>query len=265
MVNSIMQVLAFKNDGDMSRRQNQVLSEDQGHLATHYLVDYHVRTLIGPGQYSEKTTIKFDLQANGNYPFTVPGVFVLENETPIPWTPHFKSRTPICIDHDVWDEGQGTVLLGQLMVHVAKLLNFDEIPRSENYGGYTPAAAAYWRSELGRRPITENLQYPVLPAEIINGIAAIPRGAFQPRLVQPPSPDIFSKSSRNASRGDRRIESENQTLNDRPAAIAPVSTSREPVPMFAPKAPKSNLQTSITQSSPQENVANDFFKPKRQS
>jgi len=158
----VMSVTAYRNVDDLVARRNPVVSDDEGHEATQYLVDYYMKTLVGEGRYSNKTSVKFDLLANGNYPYTPPACFVISE--PIPWTPHFTENRPICTDDDLWIDAKGRMLLGHWLVHVAKLLNFDEIPRTENYGGYTPDAARYWREHFNRQPLTPNFPYPPLPA-----------------------------------------------------------------------------------------------------
>jgi hypothetical protein len=201
MRSPLMSVTAYRNAADLDKRRNPIVSEDEGHLATHYLVTYSIRTLVAENEYSEKTSVKFDLLANGNYPYTWPGCWVTSSR--LPWTPHFREGVPICIDHDLWEDFDGGMLLGELFVHVAKLLNFDEIPRSENYGGFNPAAAKYWREVLGRKPLTPNLPYPALPggsepvfsparrrrAEMS---ASPPSAMFQPRAVVRPSANLVA-------------------------------------------------------------------------
>ena len=91
----------------------------------------------------------------------------------------------------MWKDSRGKMLFGELVVHVAKLLNFDEIPRSENYGGFNPAAAEYWRTKLGRQPITRNLPYPPLPP-LVDELTL-----FSPSSG--PSSDMFSPSSQSNS------------------------------------------------------------------
>jgi hypothetical protein len=161
MRSPLMTITAYRNADDLDKRRNPIVSEDEGHLATHYLVDYYIRTLVGPDEYSDKTSVKFDLLANGNYPYTLPGCYVISNR--MPWTPHFRRGVAICTDHNMWEDAKGRKLLGDWVVHVAKLLNFDEIPRGENYGGLNPDAAHYWREKLNKQPLTPNLQYPPLP------------------------------------------------------------------------------------------------------
>lgn len=160
MRSPIMSVAAYRSVNDLTARRDPIVSEAEGHLAQHYLIDFNVRTLVGEDRYSLSTSVHFDLLANGNYPLKVPVCWVISNE--IPWTPHFKKGLPICIG-EIWEESNGKMLLGQLLIHVAKLLNFEEVPRSENYGGYNPEAVRYWRTKLNMHPITPNLIYPVLP------------------------------------------------------------------------------------------------------
>jgi hypothetical protein len=184
MKTPLINVTAYRNADDLEKRRNPIVSEDQGHLATHYIVDYRIKTLIGPDEYTDRTSVKFDLLANGNYPYSWPGCFVISSR--LPWTPHFRHNTPICIDHDMWGDSKGKMLLGELVVHVAKLLNFDEIPRSANYGGFNPAAAEYWRTKLNKQPITRNLPYPPLPALVDESTL------FSASSTSAPSTDMFS-------------------------------------------------------------------------
>jgi len=160
MNSPLMGVQAFRDVDDLKARHNPITNIDEGHLATHYRVDYHLRTLVNAGEYSRLTTVHFDLFANNNYPLTEPSCFVIE--TPMPWSPHFWAGYPICIG-DIWEQGEGTMLLGQLFVHIAKLLNFDEPAHTPGYEGYNGEAIEYWETTLNRQPITPGLIYPKLP------------------------------------------------------------------------------------------------------
>jgi hypothetical protein len=164
MNNPLMQVAAYRNVDDLMKRRNPVTADHEGHLATHYFADYHIRTLVGRNVYSDHTGVRIDLQANNNYPFSEPGCYVVEGK--MPWSPHFLKGRPICLG-EIWRQAQGTMLLGQLLIHVAKLLNFDEVAREPGYVGYNGEAIEYWKNVLGYRPITQNLPYPELPPEIL--------------------------------------------------------------------------------------------------
>jgi hypothetical protein len=175
----IMTVEAYRNADDLAIRSNLILSEDESHLATHYRIDYSIKTLVGPDRFSQRTSVKIDLLGNNNYPYSAPLCWVISSE--IPWSPHFRQGFPICISHELWTATPGRLLLGSLLVHIAKLLNFDELPYDGNYeyGGYTPEAAAYWRTKLNRQPITPTLMYPVLPL----GFATPDVGSFVNRIL----------------------------------------------------------------------------------
>jgi hypothetical protein len=175
MRSPLVSIRAYRNADDLRSRLQPIVSEDEGHLAAYYLADYHIRTLIGPDQFSDKTSVLFDLLANNNYPFSEPSCWV--TSIPVPWSPFFKEGYPICIG-GMWHEAKGAMLLGQLIVHIAKLLNFDDISRSESYGGYHAEAVNYWRTNLGHQPITPNLPYPVLPDSVPGSI----NDFFNPKL-----------------------------------------------------------------------------------
>jgi len=160
MQSPIMSVSAYRSVENLRAQRNTITAVEEGHLAKHYLAHYDIKTLIGPDQYSSTTSVHFDLLAKGNYPLSEPNCWVISAR--MPWTPHFKEGRTICIG-DIWENSQGRMLFGQLLIHVAKLLNFDEIPLSPSYVGYNMEAAAYWREKLNRQPVTPELVYPVLP------------------------------------------------------------------------------------------------------
>jgi hypothetical protein len=160
MSDPLMRVEAYRNVDDLRARRDAITSIADGHLATHYRVEYNIRTLVDRGKYSPQTIVHFDLFANNNYPLSEPSCFVVGEE--MPWSPHFWRGYPICIG-DIWEQAEGSMLLGQLLIHIAKLLNFDEPAQTPGYEGYNGEAIEYWETVLGRRPITGNLVYPKLP------------------------------------------------------------------------------------------------------
>lgn len=165
MRSPLMQVAAYRGLGDLKALRNPITSEDEGHLATHYLVDYRVKTLVGRGVYSDQTVVRVDVLAGTNYPYSEPVCWVLDN-CKTPWSPHFLRGRPVCIGPG-WKAAEGAMLLGQLLVHIAKLLNFDEPPRESWYTGYNKQAIEYWRDKLLHQPITKNFPYPQLPIDLV--------------------------------------------------------------------------------------------------
>lgn len=174
----LMEVEAYRNLDDLETQHHKITSPEEGHLAVHYRVKYNLKTLVGPGRYSNSTTVRFDLFADNNYPESEPLSCVFKSE--LPWSPHFHPEL-ICTG-DIWEEADGNMLLGELMVHVAKLLNFDEPPSQSIEYGYQPDAARYWVNELGRQPISK-LVYPQLP----------PRFPTPQPAATAPTPIVFVK------------------------------------------------------------------------
>jgi hypothetical protein len=239
MRSPLINITAYRNPDDLEKRRNPIVSDENGHLATHYLVTYYIKTLTGPDRYSNKTSVKIDLLANGNYPYSPPACWVIDSE--LPWTPHFTKAHPICIDADLWHDSKGRMLLGDLLKHIAKLLNFDEIPRTPGYNGYTPEAAEYWRTKLGGRPITPNLIYPQLPMEDIANKSEGPNGPMAAGTQQAIA--FFAASPKNS-------EQSNQ-------------------PMFSPKVTSGSQENTLfrrsVKNSQPGSVSREFFSPKRQS
>jgi hypothetical protein len=155
---------AYRNSTDLQKRRNPIMVPEDGHLARKYRVDFHVRTLIRPGTFADITTIGFDLEA-GNYPYEEPHTWLISPH--VPYSPHFRRKTPpVCIG-PIWEDADGDMLLGELFVHIARLLNWDG---GKGYPGWNPEAVAFYRSTYGERPLTPGLRYPLLPTDLVHGL-----------------------------------------------------------------------------------------------
>lgn len=163
---STMTFSAYRSVDDFRARRRPITALTEGHLATDYLVEYHIKTLVSAGHFSDRTLVHIDLLASGNYPYNEPVSWVISR--PMPWSPHFHEKYPICTG-EMWRQQGGNILLGHLIIHIAKLLNFDEVARGGGYVGYNAEATRYWTRELNGRPITPSLIYPVLPADLVHG------------------------------------------------------------------------------------------------
>jgi hypothetical protein len=62
------------------------------------------------------------------------------------------------------------MLLAQLVVHVARLINFDEPGADSSADHWNASAVHYWRTTLSGGPYLRDLTYPRLPAEITHGV-----------------------------------------------------------------------------------------------
>jgi hypothetical protein len=113
----------------------------------------------------------------------------------MPWTPHFQQGAVVCIG-DLWDEETGKTLLGHLVRHHARLLNWDERARGNGYVGWNGAAIAWHRQHYGAEPLTPGLSYPELPSKLVYGIEDKPRFAVagrgrRVRADQPADTELF--------------------------------------------------------------------------
>lgn len=204
MMRPLMEAEAYRNLDDLLARRNRIDSVADAYLATHYRVLYRVRTLIGPARYLDETTVRFDLFANNDYPMNEPASWVIDG--PMPWSPHFLEGREICIG-PIWKRAQGRILLCELMIHVARLLNFDEPPYEDpEYGGWQPDAVEYWETTLGRQPISK-LVYPSVPRRV-------PQPA-EPEPEQPARAIVFRNT----------IESSPPSIRIRPQAPAESASS----------------------------------------
>ncbi len=178
---------AYRTAQDLEQRTNRIISLNEGHLAKKYRIDFYVKTLVGPDQFSDLTSISFDLDVP-NYPYTEPATQILSAQ--VPYSPHFRQYSPVCIG-EIWTRANGHMLLGQLLVHIAKLLNWDEVGRGGGYIGWNGAAIEYHRRVFGR-PLNEKLRYPVLPSDVY-GIPDTPQTTYASQSINwftPKSPPV---------------------------------------------------------------------------
>jgi hypothetical protein len=175
-----------------SRKKTLITEESQAGRAAFYVVDFHARTLIGEGRYTEHCTIIFDLLTD-NYPWTPPAIYQVSR--PILFTPHISQNNGFVCIGPVWTDARGQLLLAQLVLHVlASIINWDR--PSVRHAGYCPEADLYWREVLGGRPITPNFPYPSIPLEITHGISSRQRISITSSTPVQPRCQIITESSR---------------------------------------------------------------------
>jgi hypothetical protein len=180
MTGPLLSVQGFKSLNDLADRKNPITKSQHAHRAVAYRVEYRVRSLVAEGEFHDRFEVSIDLLSGGDYPFSRPACFVVSR--PIPWSPHFLPlKGAICLG-ELWTNARGSITLGHLILHIMRLLNFDEPDREPAYGGWNPEAVRYWRQGLNRRPITAGLAYPVLPPELTHGLNATNRPLFRPAL-----------------------------------------------------------------------------------
>jgi hypothetical protein len=75
------------------------------------------------------------------------------------------------------------------VVHIGKLLNFDEPPPIAGYHGYNGAAVAYWRDHMGLKPLDPGLRFPLINPEDV-----VRPDAFSRASDASPSPSRFRRA-----------------------------------------------------------------------
>ncbi|QDU52113.1 ubiquitin-conjugating enzyme family protein [Gimesia panareensis] len=163
----MIQVSAYCSVSDLKRKHNAITEVEAAGEATHYLIEYHIKSLKTKGKFHSKWLCHVDLLAEGSYPFSKPVAHIVSK--PIPWSPHFLRKVGlICLGDNFWQNKNGDTLLYHLVIHVAKLLNFDE-PYREWYSGWNREAVQYWGSVLKGQPITPGLIYPIASHQLTHG------------------------------------------------------------------------------------------------
>jgi hypothetical protein len=161
MENDVFSFDAYATSADLESGQRRITSVAEGGSAAKYVFRFAIRTLVARGAYSDLTTIGVDTDST-DFPRRPPNTWVVGRT--IPWSPHFRAGYPVCIGEEMWDSRGGYVLLGHLVIHLARLLNWDEPGRGPGYRGWNGEAIDYHRDVLGGRPLTANVKYPALPA-----------------------------------------------------------------------------------------------------
>ncbi len=187
----------FASEADRRAGRCVTSAEGAAGRAVLYEVVLAMPVLIGAGRTSTGVTLKIDLLAGGNYPYSEPLTYIVSR--PMPWSPHVQPATGLFCAGEMWRESHGRMLAAQYVVHAMRALNCDETDRGPGYDGWNAAAINYWRTELGCRPLTPDLEYPRLPVEITHGVAAsspVPaldapapeEVLFTPLALDPPTP-----------------------------------------------------------------------------
>ena len=197
----LINVQAFANPHDLEKRRHPIREETRSRTAGYYRVHYAIMSLVGRGKYHKGFDVTFDLISKGTYPdkgsrntISAGGIIATCVSRPIPWSPHFLDGIgTICLG-SIW-RGADHTLLGHVIIHVARLLNWDEAIESA-YGGWNPDAAKWWRRHLESKPLVPGLDYPTLPVGLTHGMAS---------HTSPEHADAVEIMATNTDLGDFRI------------------------------------------------------------
>jgi hypothetical protein len=158
-----IRVTAHRSNAD-ARANRRVLEVGENSLPTAYRASFEFDTLIGPGQRQRPTLMVIDPLANGDYPMSEPVANVIGTA---PWTPHFANGLPVCHGHRLWVPNRTQLV--DYIIHLGRLLNFDEPKPNASYSGYNRAAIDWWREELGYGPLDPNLEFPTIEPTAVLG------------------------------------------------------------------------------------------------
>ncbi len=176
-----IRITGHRSAGDARTGQDPVPPGDAT-PPTDYRVVYEFDTLRAPGVRHQPTVVHAAPLANGDYPRSAPTAWVVSEV--VPWTPHFAVNVPVCHGEHVWTPNR--TLLVDYIIHIGKLLNFDEPKPIPSYHGYNAAAVTYWRDEMKFEPLNPELRFPSIRAEDARRV-----GVFQPAKAPPPSAERF--------------------------------------------------------------------------
>jgi hypothetical protein len=166
-----IEVSAHRSAAD-ARASRGPLRVGDAHPPVAYRASYGFDTLIGPGKRHRPTNIVIDPLANGDYPASEPVASVIGEA---PWTPHFANGMPVCHGHRLWVPNRTQLV--DYIIHMGRLLNFDEPPPNASYAGYNRAAIDWWQRELDFGPLDPDLVFPTIEP---TAVLASPRRRLSP-------------------------------------------------------------------------------------
>lgn len=157
-------VRAYPNVRELTIGARPLDTAGAGEHARAYRVEIQQPTLVGPDEWSTTTVIGINTEVP-NYPMDEPVVWSIDK--PHPWSPHWHPDSGRFCIGPFWKDHEGKALLGNLVTHVCRLLNWDE-QLHKGYTGWNAAAVAkYWAR--GSRPLRDDMiaQYPVVPPSVL--------------------------------------------------------------------------------------------------
>lgn len=166
---------AYRTKADLEARRSRITDREAGAAVTKYRWIFRIPTHISKDKLAQVTEIGVNTDVS-DYPFKEPHTQILSSH--VPWSPHFLQNAPICLGDEFWEPRQGYITLGELAIHIAHLLNWDEVGRGPTYTGWNPAAIDHHKKAYNGRPINPDVAYPVLPGWLA-GDQPPPPPAFQ--------------------------------------------------------------------------------------
>lgn len=171
----VFDFMAHANIADLNDRRRAVTSVDEASRVSKYRLTFRIPTLIGPGRFGASTEIGVNTDVV-DYPINEPGTWVISPD--VPWSPHFRGGSPVCLGNEAWRDHKGHITLGHLVLHLARLLNWDEKGRGPGYVGWNGAAIEYHRKHYRGHPLNPQIKYPALPGWL-SGTPEAPSDGFE--------------------------------------------------------------------------------------
>jgi len=172
---------AYRTSWDLDRRVGAISPGDDTSVARKYRFMLRVPTLVSADTWAPETEIGVDVDV-ADYPERQPTTYLLSDHTP--WSPHFRRGLPVCVGDEFWDARGGHIVLGELVIHLQRLLNWDEKGRGAGYVGWNVDAIRHHRDVLLGRPLDETIVYARLPAWLAGTVSA-PHFDIRERTARP--------------------------------------------------------------------------------
>lgn len=155
---------AYRSPSDRDQHRRPIVAENAAVDACSYRFTFKIATLVERDVFVPMTEIGVDTDVT-DYPLKEPRTSVLSSHTP--WSPHFMRGAPVCIGGEFWSPRRGHVTIGDLAIHLARLLNWDEKGRGPGYVGWNAEAVQHHREKYRGAPLDPTVVYPALPSWLL--------------------------------------------------------------------------------------------------
>jgi hypothetical protein len=162
---------AYRTMPDLRQRKRAALNLADSSAVSKYRWIFRVPTHISRTQLTSQTEIGVNTDVI-DYPRKPPSTWILSDH--VPWSPHFLRGAPVCVGDELWAPASSHITLGELAIHIAHLLNWDEKVGGPGYAGWNGDAIAHHQRMYGGRPVNPDLKYPTLPAWLSGRADATP-------------------------------------------------------------------------------------------
>ncbi len=185
-------VEAFASPLDLASGREATEAQGLAGFATAYRIEFRFPMRRSAHEALHRARVVVSVTSR-DYPYAEP--FVAFERDAIPFCPHVRPVTGhVCLG-EAWRVAEGNWLLANLVIHVMKLVNFDEPCTLDSF---SQEAFDYARRVLAGRPLNPDLDYPVMDERVTHSggspDALLPASVFRRSTGFAPRPLLVASA-----------------------------------------------------------------------